>query len=249
MFSFTTEIYDAIYASKDYAGEVLKIRQLIQRERPGAKTILDVACGTGEHARLLSGNFEIDGIDLEPKFVEIARAKNPDGNFSIADMRAFQLEKRYDIVQCLFSSIGYLLTPQDVVAALTCFRAHLAPGGVILVEPWLSPAAYKPSEAHMVTVDMPNLKVCRMNVSEREGDISVLHFYYLIGTDKGVRKAEEIHRLALVPTDQMVSHFQTAGLCCVFDEVGLSDRGLFIARALDSAQLDAQADKVRSGTD
>jgi trans-aconitate methyltransferase len=76
----------------------LKIRQLIARERPGAKTILDVACGTGEHARLLSADFEIDGIDLEPKFVEIARAKNPDGNFSVADMRAFQLEKRYDVV-------------------------------------------------------------------------------------------------------------------------------------------------------
>lgn len=239
MFSFTTEIYDAIYAFKDYAGEVLKIRQLIARERPGAKTILDVACGTGEHARLLSVDFEIDGIDLEPKFVELARAKNPDGNFSVADMRAFQLEKRYDVVQCLFSSIGYLLTPQDIVAALTCLRGHLTPGGIILVEPCLSPVAYKPGEAHMVTVDMPNLKVCRMNVSEREGDISVLHFYYLIGTDKGVRQAEELHRLALVSTDQMVSHFQAAGLCCVFDDVGLSDRGLFIARPLDSAQMDA----------
>ena len=234
MFSFTAEIYDAIYAFKDYAGEVLKIRQLIARERPGAKTILDVACGTGEHARLLSADFEIDGIDLEPKFVEIARAKNPDGNFSVADMRAFQLEKRYDVVQCLFSSIGYLLTPKDIIAALICFRAHLAPGGVILIEPWLSPASYKLGQPHMVTVDKPDLKVCRMNVCEREGDISVLHFYYLIGTDKGVRKAEELHRLALVSTDQMVSHFEVAGLCCVFDEVGLSDRGLFIARPLET---------------
>ena len=106
MSSVTAEIYDAIYAFKDYAGEALKIRQLIAWERPGAKTILDVACGTGEHAKLLSADFEVDGIDLEPKFVEIARAKNPAGNFSIADMRAFDLKKRYDVVQCLFSSIG-----------------------------------------------------------------------------------------------------------------------------------------------
>jgi SAM-dependent methyltransferase len=177
VFSVTADIYDAIYAFKDYAGETLKIRQLVARERPGAKTLLDVACGTGEHARLWSAEFDVDGIDLEPKFVEIARAKNPSGSFSVGDMRSFQLEKRYDVVQCLFSSIDYLLTSQDqdIVAALTCFRAHLAPGGVVLIEPWLSPAAYKPGQPHMVTVDRPDLKVWRVNVSKREGDISILH--------------------------------------------------------------------------
>jgi trans-aconitate methyltransferase len=233
MFSVTAEIYDVIYAFKDYAGEALKIRQVITRERPGAKTILDIACGTGEHARLLAPAFEVDGIDVEPKFVEMARTKNPAGAFSVADMRAFQLNKRYDVVQCLFSSIGYLLTPEDIIAALTCFRAHLAPGGVILVEPWLSPLAYKPGQPHMVTVDRPNLKVCRVNVSKREGDISILHFHYLIADEKAVRQVEEVHRLALVPADQMVSHFTTAGLRCVFDSLGLFDRGLFIARPLD----------------
>jgi len=234
MFSVTAEIYDAIYGFKDYAGEAVKIRQLIARERPGARTILDIACGTGEHARLLSPDFEVDGIDLEPKFVEIARAKNPAGNFSVGDMRAFQLEKRYDVVQCLFSSIGYLLTPEDIIAALKCFGAHLAPGGVILVEPWLSPAAYKVGQLDMVTVDKPDLKVCRMNVSKREGDISILHFHYLIATNQGVRKVEEVHRLALVPTEQMVAHFEAAGLRCAFDSVGLLDRGLFIAHRLVS---------------
>jgi SAM-dependent methyltransferase len=236
MFSVTAELYDAIYAFKDYAGEALKIRQLIARERPGAETILDIACGTGEHARLLSADFEVDGIDFEPKFVEIAQAKNPAGNFSVGDMRAFQLEKRYDVVQCLFSSIGYLLTPQDIVVALTCFRVHLAPGGVILVEPWLSPEAYKSGQPHMITVDKPDLKVCRVNVPKREGDVSILHFHYLIATNEGVRKAEEVHRLALVPTEQMVSYFEAAGLGCVFDSVGLFDRGLFIARPLDHAR-------------
>jgi len=230
MFSATADLYDEIYAFKDYAEEALKIRNLIERERPGAKTILDIACGTAEHARLLSDNFEIDGIDVEPKFVEIARAKNPSGNYSVADMRTFDLGKRYDVVQCLFSSIGYLLTPEDTVAALRRFCAHLAPGGVILVEPWFSPAVYKTGVLHMVVVDKPNLKVCRMNVSERDGNVSILHFHYLIATKDGVREAEEIHRLALVQTEQMAAHMEAAGLSCVFDSVGLFGRGLFIAR-------------------
>ena len=234
MFSATADLYDEIYSFKDYAEEAIKIRSLIERERPGAKTILDIACGTAEHARLLSRNFEIDGIDIEPKFVEIARAKNPGGNYSVADMRTLDLGKRYDVVQCLFSSIGYLLTQQDTVAALRRFCAHLAPGGVILVEPWLSPAAYKSGVPHMAVVDKPNLKVCRMNVSERDGDVSILHFHYLIATKDGVREAEEIHRLALVEAEQMAAYMEAAGLNCVFDSVGLFDRGLFIARPASS---------------
>jgi|ERR1019366_6075570 SAM-dependent methyltransferase len=231
MFSISAEIYDAIYSFKDYATESSKIRQLIEHERPGAKSILDVACGTAEHAKYLSADFQIDGIDLEPGLIEVARAKNPAGNFSVADMRAFQLGKRYDVVQCLFSSIGYLLNAEDVVAALKCFRAHLTPDGIILVEPWLTPSAYKLGHPHMITVDQPDLKVCRMNVSAREDNVSEIRFHYLIGTPEGVRHEEEVHRLALIPTETMASYFQAAGLRSTFDPVGLFDRGLFIARA------------------
>lgn len=230
MFSLTADIYDAIYSFKNYAGEVAKIRQIIARERPGARTILDVACGTGEHARLLSIDFQVDGVDSEPRLIEIARAKNRAGRFSVADMRAFQLEQRYDVVQCLFSSIGYLLTPPEIVAALTAFRAHLAPGGIVLVEPWLSAEVYQPGLFHMIAVDLPDLKVCRMNTARREGDISILDFHYLIATKEGIRRVEEVHRLALVSTEQMTEHFQAAGLRCDFDPAGLSGRGLFIAR-------------------
>jgi hypothetical protein len=142
-------------------------------------------------------------------------------------------------VQCLFSSIGYLLTPGDIIAALKCFRAHLAPNGIILVEPWLTPSAYKLRQPHMITVDRPDLKVCRMNVSAREGDVSIIHFHYLIGTQDGVRYEEEVHRLALIPTETMAGHFKAAGLHCDFDPVGLFDRGLFVARSLDDPTFHA----------
>jgi trans-aconitate methyltransferase len=229
MFTSTADLYDAIYAFKDYGAEVSKIRQILAREHPSAQTILDVGCGTGEHARLLSTDYRVDGIDLEPKFVEIAQGKNPEGSFRVGDMRRFQLNQRYDVVQCLFSSIGYLLTAAEIVAALTRLRAHLAPGGVVLVEPWIAPTEAKTGRLHMITVDQPSLKVCRMSVSQREGDVSIVHFYYLIATPEGIRQAEEVHRLALVPTEQMMAHFAAAGLRAEFDPVGLSGRGLFIA--------------------
>jgi ubiquinone/menaquinone biosynthesis C-methylase UbiE len=123
MFSRTAPYYDLIYSFKDYAVEVAQIREIIRTENPDAHTILDVACGTGEHAKLLANDFAVDGIDLQPEFIEIVRSKIPTGHFSIADMRSFALDKKYDVVQCLFSSIGYLTQGDDVVHALRMFRA------------------------------------------------------------------------------------------------------------------------------
>ena len=54
VFSKSAELYDKIYFEfKDYESEARKISELITREHPSARTLLDVACGTGEHARVL----------------------------------------------------------------------------------------------------------------------------------------------------------------------------------------------------
>jgi hypothetical protein len=48
--------------------------------------MLDVACGTGEHDRFLCADYRVDGIDLNPEFVRIAKSKNPAGDYHVADM-------------------------------------------------------------------------------------------------------------------------------------------------------------------
>src|SRR5262249_18305712 len=105
----------------------------------------------------------VDGLDLESGFVEIAQTKVPSGRFVVADMRTFDLGRHYDVVQCLFSSIGYLTHGHEVIQALQCFRQHLAAGSVILVEPWFTPEIWKVGEPFMAPpVDRPDLKICRM---------------------------------------------------------------------------------------
>src|SRR5690348_4593728 len=71
MFSESAAFYDLIYSAfKDYPAEAAALAGVIRREHPRAKTILDVACGTGEHARLLAREhgFDVDGLDLDPAF-------------------------------------------------------------------------------------------------------------------------------------------------------------------------------------
>ena len=229
MYSQTAQYYDLIYGFKDYSAEAEKITALIREKLPTAKTILDVACGTAEHAKLLSKQFEVDGIDLEPAFVEIAREKVSSGNFWLADMGDFSLSKTYDVVLCLFSSIGYLPTKEKVVAAFGSFKKHLNPGGVIFVEPWITPENWEVGHTTMVTAESNDLKICRMNVAERTDNRSVLNFHYLIATENGVEHLEEAHELVLYTKEEMLECFMKAGLEVSYDDEFLG-RGLYTAR-------------------
>ncbi len=230
MYSKTAQYYDLVYSFKNYEEEAGKIKALIQKEHPAAKSILDVACGSAEHARYLIEDFRLDGIDLQPEFVEIAQKKIPSGKFTLADMSDFSLPERYDVVQCLFSSIGYLQEGQQVINALLCFKKHLKPGGIILVEPWFSPEQWNVGVPFMLTIDEPEIKICRMNTSGRDGKISQVHFHYLIGKPEGVEHFEEDHSLALYTVDEMLSFFQQTELQVEYDPEGIFGRGLYVAR-------------------
>jgi trans-aconitate methyltransferase len=231
VFTKTAQYYDLVYSFKDYAQEVQKLRGFIETERPGARTVLDVACGTGEHARLLAEHFAVDGLDLEDAFVQQAQQKVPGGHFVVGDMRSFQMGKSYDVVQCLFSSIGYLTSANDVVSALKCFSEHLTEGGVILVEPWFTPENWRDGHVAMSPpVDRPEIKLCRMSVAGRRGDLSLIRFHYLIATSESVDYLQEEHALGLYSIDDMIKFFGRAGLTTRYEPEGLAGRGLYVAR-------------------
>jgi len=232
MFNASAEYYDLIYAAfKDYAAEVLQVASLLRRLNPDCRTVLDVGCGTGALARLLADHgFAVDGLDIEPAFVRIASAKNPTGRFVVADMSDFQLPSRYDALLCLFSAIGYLQTMDRVTRALACFRDHLEPGGVALVEPWFPPGALEANREFIHRGEAHGVKVSRRSRTEIKGTLSRLFFEYDID-DHGVdRHVSEVHELGLFTTEEMMHAFAAVGLHAAYDLEGLTGRGLFIAR-------------------
>jgi SAM-dependent methyltransferase len=233
MFSETAHLYDLIYSAfKNYDAECMTLAALIRREYPHARTILDVACGTGEHARLLNERhgFEVDGLDLDPAFVGIARNKLRNGTVYQGDMTSFALPDKYDVVQCLFSSIGYVGTLDNVRRALARFRAHLAPGGIVLVEPWFAPGVMQHGRVSINTAESSDVQVARMAHAEVEGRLSRIRFEYLVGRASGIERATEVHELGLFTTDEMLESFHGAGLEATHDPHGVDGRGLFLGR-------------------
>lgn len=234
MFSQSTELYDFIYSEfKDFEGEAARIAQLLRKACPSARTLLDVGCGTGRHAEALTEvhGFKVDGLDIEDGFLEIARVRCPDGSFFRGDMASFDLGTTYDAVLCLFSSIGYVRTLDRLMLAARSIRRHVAPEGIAIVEPWMTPEAFKGGSLYMATVDREDLKISRVSRSEVRGRVSWMEFQYLVAEPGEIRHLTEVHELGLFTKDEMRDAFMAAGFRDVdYQEEGLTGRGLYIVR-------------------
>ncbi len=57
--------YDATHEAQDYKGQADLIDTVFQEHGTGGKRVLDIACGTGEHARyMVERGYDVTGIDL-----------------------------------------------------------------------------------------------------------------------------------------------------------------------------------------
>ena len=232
MFDRSAELYDLVYGFKDYAGEARRVDELIRERKPDARSLLDVACGTGKHLAELGDRYaDVAGLDLDEGLLEVARERLPGVTLHHGDMTSFDLGRRFDAVTCLFSAIGYAGTEAKLRAAVAAMAAHLEPGGVLMVEPWLEPEDWKPGHLHLLTVDEPDVKIARATVAGNDGTTSIMDFHYLVVTRAGVEHFTEHHEAALFTRAQYTEAFEAAGLAVERDEEGLIGRGLYLGTA------------------
>jgi SAM-dependent methyltransferase len=230
VFERSAHLYDHFYGWKNYEEETRRLRELIQVARPDARTLLDVACGTGRHLEYLRRYYEVEGLDLDAELLQIAGERNPGTPLHQADMVEFSLARDFDAVTCLFSSIGYVTSVERLCQAIWNMARHLRRGGVLIVEPWFGPEEWEDGHVSGRYVDQPGLKAARMNVGRSEGRVTILDFRYLVADPSGVSYFTEEHSLFLFTDDEYNDAFQRAGLETDYDEEGLEGRGLYIGR-------------------
>lgn len=218
IFNEKAKYYDLIYSFKDYEKEAEKIKKLISKyKKSSGKELLDVACGTGRHLDYLKKDFSCWGVDINEGMLDIARERVKGATFKKADMVNLDLGKKFDVVTCLFSSIGYVKTYSNLRKAIKNFANHLKSGGVVIIEPWFRKETYNTGTAHMATFDGKNIKIARLNISERRGSISVLDMHYLVAEkDKEVKHFTEKHELGLFEIDKTLEIMEKAVLKAKF---------------------------------
>jgi SAM-dependent methyltransferase len=232
MYGSSADLYDLIYTRlKDYAAEARWLAGLLAELSPGARSVLDVACGTGEHARWLAADgLAVDGIDLDAALIELAAAKNPRGRFVHADMTDFDLGRRYDVVTCLFGSIAYTCHPEALGLAARCLARHVESGGLVLVEPFLAPGALADGRVTARAVDSAEVAVCRATHARVEGRRAHLVFEYLVASADGIEHRREAHELGLYTDEELAAALRAAGLRVEELAAGLDGRSLLVGR-------------------
>ena len=231
MFSRSARLYDAVYGFKDYDAEAEVLRALIDARMPDARTLLDVACGTGKHLERLRAWYDVEGLDLDAPLLAVARERLPGVPLHERDMVDFELERTFDVVACLFSSIGYVRTTGRLRQAVAAMARHVVPRGLVVVEPWLTPDVWDPDHVHAVVVDEPERKIVRMNSGAPLLDgTSTIEFHYLVGTPAGVEHFTEPHTLGVFTHDDYLEAFRDSGLEVEHDPQGLMGRGLYVGR-------------------
>ncbi|HUT81846.1 MAG TPA: class I SAM-dependent methyltransferase [Candidatus Bathyarchaeia archaeon] len=231
MYKSLAKYYDKIYHWKEYRKEVNELKELIkQYKKSSGNELLDVGCGTGNHIQYLMDEFDCTGVDLNQGILDVAREKLPAVKFIQSDMINMDLAKKFDVIVCLFSAIGYITEKEKVKKTLISFSNHLKDGGIVLIEPWLTIDMYKAGSPHITIYEDKDLKIARANISEQDGDRSIFDMHYLIAErDKPVQHFIDRHEMIMFPHELFLSFMTESGLkAWKFSEGIFESRGLLI---------------------
>jgi hypothetical protein len=114
---------------------------------------------------------------------------------------------------------------------------HTRPGGVLIVDPWLTPDAWltpdgsKDGRVSLLVQESEGLAIARVGVSRRRGRISTTQYGYAVGRTRGpVRLFRERHELGLFIVAEQLAAMESAGFRARFYRGGFTkQRGLFVA--------------------
>ena len=203
--SIYADCYDAIYQEKDYQAECDLIERLFKTYGDGQiKTVLDLGCGTGNHALPLSiKGFEVIGVDRSESMLAQARKKATRSSpaerdaFYQADIRSMDLGRRFDAVLMMFAVLGYQLENAEIMEVFRAARRHLNPGGLLLFDVWYGPAVLfqRPSERVKIipTLTGKILRVSSSTLATSRHTCTVRYHVWKFAAERLLSEAEEEH--------------------------------------------------------
>jgi SAM-dependent methyltransferase len=229
--------YDLLYRDKDYPVEAEYVRSLLRRQGVARGDILELGCGTGKHAeQLVRLGYCVQGIDLSPSMVQIARQRAPADlatrlQFNVGDARSTRLATRFDAVISLFHVVSYQSTNDDLAAMLATAAAHLKVGGVFVFDFWYGPGVLTdPPTARVKHLEDGVIQVTRTakpTLLENENVVDV-HYNVLVTQNRnGVTSGiEETHRMRYLFLPELKFMLQAAGMEMVRAERWMSEEEL-----------------------
>jgi SAM-dependent methyltransferase len=220
------EQYDLLYKDKNYDAEVALLERLFKRHALEGNAVLDLGCGTGQHAiRLAQRGYDVTGVDRSPEMLRIARVKaeqsldelTPQPSFVEGDVTTVRLGGTpFDAALMMFAVLGYQVTNDAVRASLRTVRTHLRPGALFVCDVWYGPAVLhvRPSERTKV-VEAPGGQVIRSVRTELDSfahRADVSYRVWRLCDKEVVAEMHEKHTMRFFFPQELALLFEVAGL-------------------------------------
>lgn len=220
--------YDWLYSYKDYEAEVRRLVAHVEEYHRHATSVLDVACGTGRHLELLGGRFDVAGVDISARMLALARKRLPEAELVHSDMRSFELGRTFDVVSCLFGSISLLRTLDQARIAVANMARHVAPGGLLILEPWVTDERWEEGRVDAAVNESPQGKIATVSNSTRSCRIARVDMHHLVATTESVEHIEDPLEAGVWSEHEYGELVRENGFVVHYDDEGLMGRGLFV---------------------
>ena len=139
--------WPVISAPEDYAEEAAEaVRHLRSARRP-VREVLELGSGGGNNAVHMKADFDLTLVDLNAEMVEVSRRLNPECTHDVGDMRSARLGRTFDAV-FIHDASDYMLTTDDLRAAMATAFEHCRPGGVTVIVPDATTESWEPGTEH-----------------------------------------------------------------------------------------------------
>lgn len=234
------EIYDLLMRNrdKDYAAQADEVARIVRERSPDAASLLDVACGTGLHLQYFVKQFDqVVGLDQSEDMLSFASRQLPGLDLRCGDMRWFDTDESFDAITCMFA-IPHLRSAAELDSTIGCFARHLAPGGVVVIEPWFAPEQFIPGYVAADLIHDGAQRLVRVSHTthspDRDDQVRMVVHYVDVAPESGIQYWTEELDMTLFTSDHYETAFARAG--CVAEYVApgnLFERGLWIARVSD----------------
>lgn len=214
-FEIGAELYDAVaeVTGRDAAHEADRVRAAWRSAITVARPrLLDVACGTGMHLAHFRPHAEISGADHSGAMLCIAARRLPGVPLFEQSMENLELDAEFDVITCLLSGIAYPLGEVRLHRALRRMRRHLAPGGVVIVEPGPAPDSVERLDHEPLLFEMRGVLVERRTRWSLHGSELVLHHEFRMSTGARRTVLHELHEITLRDLHAHREAMERAGL-------------------------------------